>query len=177
MTRLPAPEEDFQAGRPVVTAFIFEVLQGTEKRKLSSFNNLLILMTLWGRGLLCRHRRLVDRFYGNESSEPDFYHRIQWLDGIISQTERIMAAHGSYSGDKLDSMLLFTNMIGHTMLLALCKTGGHSRTDAISNMSTSNVIKGYEAGTSKSVTEMLILSDALSHYGQSNVSIFSIHHG
>lgn len=133
-------------------------------------------MTLWGRGLICRHQSLVDRFYGNESSEPHFYHRIQWLDSIIAQTERIMAAHESYSGDKLDSMLLFTHMIAHTMLLALCRTGRHSRTDSVSNINTNNVIKGYEAGTSKSVTEMLILSDALSHYGQSNVSIFSICH-
>ncbi|CAD0085710.1 unnamed protein product [Aureobasidium vineae] len=170
LTRLPAPEEHFQAGRLVDGAFLFEVLRGTDKRKLSSFNNLLILVTLWGRGLLSRHRQLIDRFYGNESAEPEFYHRLQWLESIIAQSEQIMAAHGTYNTDSLDSMLLFTNMVAHAMLVSLCKAGSNGRRDALSNMSTSNVINGYEGSTSKAITEMLNLSTALCHYGQSNVS-------
>ncbi|KAI5241783.1 hypothetical protein E4T42_07910 [Aureobasidium subglaciale] len=174
LTRLPASEEDFQSGRPADTAFLLEILRGTDKQKLSAFNNLLIQVTLWGRGLLHQHRRLVDDFYGNESTEPDFYHRLQWLDGIIAQSEHIMTAHDAHDSDGLDSMLLFTNMVARSMLISLCrKTGNNHRRDTFTNIGSSNVVKGYETGTWKAITEMLKFSDGLRHYGQSNIHPFA----
>jgi hypothetical protein len=168
---LPASEEDFQIGRQVESAFLFEVLQGLNRRHLSSFNNLLVLLTLWGRGLLYRHRRLVDRFYGNEGIEQDFCHRYQWLDSIIAQTEQIMASYGTQSTDSLDSMLLFTKMVAQTMLISLCKTGKTGREKTNGNLGTSYVMNVYETGVSNAVSEMLMLSNALDHYGQSNVGL------
>lgn len=170
MTRLPACEEDFQSGRPADTAFLLEILRGTDKRKMSAFNNLLILVTLWARGLLHQHRRLVDDFYGNESTEPDYYHRLQWLDGIIAQSEHVMTAHDAHDSGGLDSMLLFTNMVARSMLISLCKkTGNNHRRDTLTNMGSNNVVKGYESGIWKAINEMLKFSDGLCHYGQSNV--------
>ncbi|THY11162.1 hypothetical protein D6D02_05933 [Aureobasidium pullulans] len=174
LTRLPACEEDFQSGRPADTAFLLEILRGTDKRKMSAFNNLLILVTLWARGLLHQHRRLVDDFYGNESTEPDYYHRLQWLDGIIAQSEHVMTAHDAHDSGGLDSMLLFTNMVARSMLISLCKkTGNNHRRDTLTNMGSNNVAKGYESGTWKAINEMLNFSDGLCHYGQSNIHPFA----
>lgn len=169
------PEENFQTGRPVKTLFLFEVLGGTDKRKLSPFSNLLVLVTLWGRGVLNRQRRLVDRFYGNEGNSQDFCNRPQWLDTIISQTEQIMPSHNSCDVDSMDSMQLFTSMVAKAIIISLCRAASvspHENATASVNSGCSNVMNGYEAGVSKAATELVNLAKALDHCGHFSVSHF-----
>ncbi|THY37214.1 hypothetical protein D6C98_10790 [Aureobasidium pullulans] len=151
LNQVPFTINEQSSGRPADTAFLLETLRGTDKRKMSAFNNLLIL-----------------------STEPDYYHRLQWLDGIIAQSEHVMTAYDAHDSGGLDSMLLFTNMVARSMLISLCKkTGNNHRRDTLTNMGSNNVVKGYKSGTWKAINEMLKFSDGLCHYGQSNIHPFA----
>ncbi|THZ19719.1 hypothetical protein D6C89_07589 [Aureobasidium pullulans] len=52
LNQVPFTINEQSSGRLANIAFLLEILRGTDKRKMSAFNNLLILVTLWARGLL-----------------------------------------------------------------------------------------------------------------------------
>ncbi|KAF9895179.1 hypothetical protein FE257_000081 [Aspergillus nanangensis] len=130
-TRLPSPEEDFQAGQPVVTRYLADVMAGAspdshESAAVSPFCECIILATICGRGLAHRQKLAVEQING--AVYEGFWNRHQWLHEMVSHRIRLLSAPAH-----VDPMLVFARIIAQTMVLFLhnvlesitWKTGDH----------------------------------------------------
>ncbi|KAL4974124.1 fungal-specific transcription factor domain-containing protein [Aspergillus desertorum] len=132
-TRLPGPEEDFQAGNPVVAQYLPEAMTRTSTgpiQPLSSFSEYIVLATICGRALAHRQKVAVEQLSigGDVSAFEGFWSRHQWLHDMLNS--RIQMFSASSQGDP---MLLFVRIAAQTMVLFLhsvlesitWKTGDH----------------------------------------------------
>jgi hypothetical protein len=164
-TRLPAPELEFQSGRPVLTGFLSEAIASSDHAILSSFVECINLATICGRGISHRQRSTVERVYGDVSQ--DFWDRHQWLDDILTQRMQILSLHYPSASEQVDPMLLFTNMVAQTTVIYLYKT--------IESMSWETdeyqiSVLSYEKRAMCAAREIVVLAKALSQ-----LSYFKVH--
>ncbi|KAF7591020.1 hypothetical protein BBP40_002038 [Aspergillus hancockii] len=129
-TRLPASEEDFQAGRPSVTRFLPEVMtRGVNNESsigLSSFSECIILATICGRALSHRQTVVIEQIDGDMVDE--FWTRHQWLHEMLTHRIQVLS-----TSPQVDPMLLFATIVAQTLVLFLhsvlesttWKTGEH----------------------------------------------------
>ncbi|KAE8356274.1 fungal-specific transcription factor domain-containing protein [Aspergillus coremiiformis] len=115
-TRLPAPEEDFQAGHPTITRFLPEVMtRGVSNDHcsgLSSFSECIILATICGRALSHRQKAAVEQINGDVVDE--FWTRHQWLHEMITFRIQVLSASA-----QVDPMLIFARIVAQTLVLFL----------------------------------------------------------
>lgn len=131
-TRLPAPEEEFQAGQPVVTRFLTEVMarsclgDSVSGTGVSSFGECIILATICGRALSHRQKLAVEQITGDMFD--GLWTRHQWLHELLSHRIQVLS-----TSTQVDSMLIFARLVAQTMVLYLhnvlesivWKTGDH----------------------------------------------------
>ncbi|KAL4892833.1 fungal-specific transcription factor domain-containing protein [Aspergillus ambiguus] len=129
-TRLPSPEEEFQAGQPVVSCYLSEVLgrgiDGPSSAVTSSFGECIIVATICGRAL--SHRQKVAIEQANGDIFDGFWSRHQWLHDVLSHRIQVLS-----SSLYADPMLIFARIVAQTMVLFLhnilesiiWKTGDH----------------------------------------------------
>ncbi|PLB51636.1 fungal-specific transcription factor domain protein [Aspergillus steynii IBT 23096] len=132
-TRLPAPEEEFQAGQPVVTRFLAEVMARSCLESapagsggVSSFGECIILATICGRALSHRQKLAVEQINGDVFD--GLWTRHQWLHELLSHRIQVLS-----TSTQVDSMLIFARIVAQTMVLYLhnvlesivWKTGDH----------------------------------------------------
>ncbi|KAE8153333.1 fungal-specific transcription factor domain-containing protein [Aspergillus avenaceus] len=129
-TRLPAPEEEFEAGHPSVTQFLPDVMSRNahidSSIGLSPFSECIILATICGRALSHRQQVAIEQIKGDVVD--GFWNRHQWLHEMLSH--RIHALSVSAQGDP---MLIFARIVAQTLVLFLhsvlesitWKTGEH----------------------------------------------------
>lgn len=119
MTRLPAPESEFQASRPCATSFLSEVLAGTEQMEMSHFAESIAMIAMYGRALCHRQQSAVEQLYGD--ALQDFWSRHHWLDSILTNRIQVLSKKAKCPSNNNDPMLLFTSIVAHATVLSLCK--------------------------------------------------------
>ncbi|KAL4930375.1 Zn(II)2Cys6 transcription factor [Aspergillus undulatus] len=132
-TRLPGPEEEFQAGQPVVTPYLPEVMARTgidTVHSISPFSECIVLATICGRALAHRQKVAVEQLSisGDVTVFEGFWTRHQWLHEILNTRIQMLS-----SLPQVDPMLLFARIVAQTMVLFLhsvlesitWKTGDH----------------------------------------------------
>ncbi|KAL2823451.1 fungal-specific transcription factor domain-containing protein [Aspergillus cavernicola] len=132
-TRLPGPEEEFQAGQPVVTQYLPEVMMKTSTdaaNPISSFSECIVLATICGRALAHRQKVAVEQISitGDAAVFEGFWTRHQWLHEMVNHHIQMLS-----SSPQVDPMLMFARIIAQTMVLFLhsvlesvtWKTGDH----------------------------------------------------
>ncbi|KAL3435971.1 fungal-specific transcription factor domain-containing protein [Aspergillus tetrazonus] len=132
-TRLPGPEEDFQAGNPVVTQYLPEMMTRTSNdpiQPISSFSECIVLATICGRALAHRQKVAVEQLSitGDVTAFEGFWSRHQWLHEMLNSRIRMLSAC-----PQVDPMLMFARIVAQTMVLFLhsvlesitWKTGDH----------------------------------------------------
>ncbi|GES65263.1 C6 transcription factor [Aspergillus terreus] len=129
-TRLPAPEEEFQAGQPVLSSYLPEVLsKGTHGQRTSvtsSFSECIILATICGRALSHRQKVAVEQINGDIFD--GFWNRHRWLHDMLNHRIQVLS-----SSAQVDPMLIFARIVAQTLVLFLhnvlesitWKTGDH----------------------------------------------------
>lgn len=118
MTRLPAPEENFQRSRPVEVGFLSQAVANNDAAPTNSpFIELIILATICGRVVSHRQSSSVERVYGDGSH--GFWKRHDWLDSLLSARMQVLARDYPSPLDSVDPILLFTEMIAQTMVIFL----------------------------------------------------------
>lgn len=120
MTRLPAPEMEFQSGQPVVMGFLSEVIETTDQSSISPWTECIIMTTILGRALSHRHQTAV----ANTCVSPswDFWDRHQLINGVLTERIDVMALKYSSTSQYVDSMILFSMMLAQTTILHMEKT-------------------------------------------------------
>lgn len=112
LTRLPAPEMDFQNGRPIVTDYLSELITTKINLPLNPFTECIILATICGRSL---SNSQVEQLLGNAEGSWD---RHTWIDTILTQciqgTEAMVL-------DLVEPMVLFSKIMGQATILLLYK--------------------------------------------------------
>ncbi|KAL2801777.1 fungal-specific transcription factor domain-containing protein [Aspergillus granulosus] len=131
-TRLPVPEEEFQAGHPAVTQYLSEVMTRNSDGVLpiSPFSECIVLATICGRALAHRQKVVVEQISvsGDMAVFEGFWSRHQWLHDMLNY--RI---HTLSTLPQVDPMLMFARIVAQTMVLFLhsvlesitWKTGDH----------------------------------------------------
>ncbi|KAE8395556.1 fungal-specific transcription factor domain-containing protein [Aspergillus alliaceus] len=129
-TRLPAPDEDFQAGHPAATLFLPDVMtrgaSNDSSNNLSSFSECIILATICGRALSHRQKVAVEQINGDVVDA--FWTRHQWLHEMLTYRIQVLSA-----SVQVDPMLIFARIVAQTLVLFLhsvlesitWKTGEH----------------------------------------------------
>ncbi|KAL4805331.1 fungal-specific transcription factor domain-containing protein [Aspergillus unguis] len=134
-TRLPGPEEEFQAGQPVVTQYLPEVMTRNTGasdtiQPISSFSHVIVLATICGRALAHRQKVAVEQLSitGDATVFESFWTRHTWLHEMLNVRIQMLAA-----SPNVDPMLMFARTVSQTMVLFLhgvlesitWKTGDH----------------------------------------------------
>ncbi|KAL4790165.1 fungal-specific transcription factor domain-containing protein [Aspergillus venezuelensis] len=132
-TRLPGPEEEFQAGQPAVTQYLPEVMTKSSTESLhpiSPFSECIILATICGRALAHRQKAAVEQLSisGDVAVFEGFWTRHQWLHEMLNNRIQSLSA-----SPQVDPMLMFARIVAQTMVLFLhsvlesitWKTGDH----------------------------------------------------
>ncbi|KAL2864368.1 Zn(II)2Cys6 transcription factor [Aspergillus lucknowensis] len=132
-TRLPGPEEEFQAGHPAVTQYLSEVMMRNNNDgapAISSFSECIVLATICGRALAHRQKVAVEQISisGDVTVSEGFWTRHQWLHEMLNYRIQMLS-----SSPQVDSMLMFARIVAQTMVLFLhsvlesitWKTGDH----------------------------------------------------
>ncbi|KAJ0416961.1 fungal-specific transcription factor domain-containing protein [Aspergillus carlsbadensis] len=132
-TRLPVPEEEFQAGHPAVTQYLSEVMaRGNTDTVLpiSSFSECIVLATICGRALAHRQKVTVEQISvsGDMAVFEGFWSRHQWLHDMLNYRIHLLS-----TSPQVDPMLMFARIVAQTMVLFLhgvlesitWKTGDH----------------------------------------------------
>lgn len=120
MTRLPAPEMEFQSGQPVLMGFLTDLVDATDQSSISPWVECIIMSTILGRALSHRHQAAVANTC--LSFSWDFWDRHQSIDTILTQRIHILTQKYPSTSQHVDPMLLFTKMLGHITVLHLDKT-------------------------------------------------------
>jgi hypothetical protein len=120
MTRLPAPETNFQSGQPILMCFLSEAVGMSDQTFSSSWAECIVVNTIFGRALSHRNQAVVEDMCANPSS--DFWSRHQCLNAILVQTMQTMVVKYPATSQYVDPMLLFTQMLAKTTVLYLYKT-------------------------------------------------------
>ncbi|RAK97281.1 fungal specific transcription factor domain-containing protein [Aspergillus ibericus CBS 121593] len=151
-TRLPCPEEDFQAGQPTLTSYLSELMTPSPFPRqhgpphshphsllphsnplndpLSSFTELILLATIVGRALSHRQTLAVEQLHPlhNHQSLDSFWARHTYLHDLLTHRIQILSTY-----PQVDPMLMFARIIAQSMVLFLhsvletitWKTGDH----------------------------------------------------
>ncbi|KAL4919043.1 fungal-specific transcription factor domain-containing protein [Aspergillus aurantiobrunneus] len=132
-TRLPGPEEEFQAGHPIVTQYLPEVMtrgSSDSVHPISSFSECIVLATICGRALAHRQKVAVEQLSinGDVAVFEGFWTRHQWLHEMLNCRIQTLSA-----SPQVDPMLMFARIVAQTMVLFLhnvlesitWKTGDH----------------------------------------------------
>ncbi|KAL3479701.1 hypothetical protein BJX99DRAFT_255424 [Aspergillus californicus] len=133
VTRLPGPEEEFQAGQPVATQYLPEVMMKTSTdaaQPISSFSECIVLATICGRALAHRQKVAAEQvnMSGDMTVFEGFWTRHQWLHEMVNHHIQMLSASA-----QVDPMLMFARIVAQTMVLFLhsvlesitWKTGDH----------------------------------------------------
>lgn len=124
MTRLPAPELEFQSGQPIIMGFLSETLSTTGQSTLSPWAECLIMTTILGRALSHRNQAATaETVLGVfPSSTYDFWERHQCVNTLLTQRINAMLLRYPATSQHVDPMLLFAKMLARTTVLYLYKT-------------------------------------------------------
>ncbi|KAL1642554.1 hypothetical protein SLS58_005322 [Diplodia intermedia] len=117
MTRLPAPEKEFQSDEAVLMDFLSEY----QPKGHSTFMEFIRLVALCGQSLSHQQQGIVEHTYGCFSLE--FWDRHQRLDARLTQSIESMSLYDPCAVVYMDSMPLFTHMAAHAAVLMLYKAG------------------------------------------------------
>jgi hypothetical protein len=120
MTRLPAPETNFQSGQPVLMGFLSEVTGIGDLNQISPWVECIVVTTVFGRASSHRNQAVVEDIYTKPSA--DFWKRHQEINAILARTMQSMVIKYPGTSQYVDPMLLFTQMLAKTTVLYLYKT-------------------------------------------------------
>ncbi|KAE8372516.1 fungal-specific transcription factor domain-containing protein [Aspergillus bertholletiae] len=120
-TRLPAPENDFQAGNPTLSPFLFEVMTEKAPGSLHTFAQFIVVANLCGRCLSHKQRSTVENLYDHTIS--DSWDRHQWLISTLSHNAQLLPGNPPINTQILHPMALFANMVTQSMFFYLSCTG------------------------------------------------------
>ena len=119
LTRLPAPEEEFQHDQWVDMGFLSDAITSDEDKNFSPFTHSIILATVCGRAVAHKQQSGVEHVYMH--NPEDFWGRHDWLEHtLVTRTARLSASTQSMT-DRGDCMVTFNRMVAQTTMLYLCK--------------------------------------------------------
>ncbi|EKG11416.1 Transcription factor fungi [Macrophomina phaseolina MS6] len=156
LTRLPAPEKEFQSDQPVMMDFLSELSLGVQPKAYSTFTEFIRLVTLCGQSLSHHQQGTVEHAYGCFSLE--FWDRHQRLDNSLTQSIDSMSPHDPCALVFMDPMPLFTHMAAQAAVLLLYKA---SQTAPWDMEDYQGVINKYEARALAAAQQMVTLSKSL----------------
>ncbi|KAH7241985.1 fungal-specific transcription factor domain-containing protein [Fusarium tricinctum] len=105
-TKLPIPDEEFQAGRIASGVFLSQAIaEPTPKQPL--FNKCLVLVTLCGRVLLRNRHETISKAYGDCETDPNGHWNL--LENIVATRNR-MLSHGD-SSDPLGTLAIVLGQV------------------------------------------------------------------
>lgn len=166
-TRLPSPEHVFQSGTPVKMPFLSEALSagGEPSITASPFVESILFTALWGRVFIHHQQSTAERACSNVSAEAG--ERQTQLNDLLSR--RLSQFRKSYptATVEVDQMLLFTNMIAQTIVLALCKEAELVAPDAAKY---SDLMLRYQWRAPEAAEEISCLAEHLSGFNLFKVS-------
>ncbi|KAI1100351.1 fungal-specific transcription factor domain-containing protein [Jackrogersella minutella] len=118
-TRLPAPENNFEASQPVRTDFLHDAIAGGQST-LSPFAECVVLLTLGERCMTQRPRGFAETIYGNDPL--DLWARYEWLDNVLGKRRRRLALSLPSTSALNNPMLVFTHLVSATIVIHLMET-------------------------------------------------------
>ncbi|KAI2464011.1 fungal-specific transcription factor domain-containing protein [Annulohypoxylon bovei var. microspora] len=156
-TRLPAPEEDFESGRPIRIDFLHDAIAISGQNTLSPFAECVILLTLGERCMTHQPRVLAETLYGNDPLE--FWARYEWLDTTLDKRRRRLTQSSPTTATLTDPMLIFTHMIAATVEIHLMET---LRSRSFSNTQRRMAVEAYEDRAVQAAREIVLLAKPVS---------------
>lgn len=116
-TRLPAPEDNFESGRPIHMDSLHDAIALSGQDTLPSFAECVVILTIGGRCIIHRPHTLTETLYGNDSLE--FWARYEWLNTTLDKRRRQLAQISPSPSTISDPMLVFTRIIAATIMIHL----------------------------------------------------------
>jgi hypothetical protein len=110
---------EFQSGQNVLGGFLSEAMTEPSPKLRSPFNECLILATICGRSLLRGQQYNISGAYGD--IVMDWAEQRRWLDGILTSRLQILSKCYPLPTEAYDSLLLFANILGQTIIVYYCK--------------------------------------------------------
>ncbi|KAI1452556.1 fungal-specific transcription factor domain-containing protein [Annulohypoxylon moriforme] len=155
-TRLPAPEDDFESGRPIRTDFLHNAIAISGQNTLSPFAECVVLLTLGGRCAIHRPRALTENLYGNDPLE--FWSRYEWLDTTLDERKRRLRPNSPATTTLSNPMLIFIHMIAATITIRLMEILS-SRT--LSTSQHRMAVDAYEDRAIQAAREIVLLARSM----------------
>ncbi|ROW05911.1 hypothetical protein VPNG_07978 [Cytospora leucostoma] len=120
-TRLPSPENMFLSGTPVKMPFLPQALSASIEPSIraSPFVESILFTALWGRVFLHHQQSAAERVCGNVSAGAG--QRQTLLEDLLSRHLSRFRESFPSATVEVNQMLLFTDMIAQTTVLALCR--------------------------------------------------------
>lgn len=118
-TRLPTSETHFQEGEPSLGTFLSEALTTDSYESLSTFDELIIFVTIGGRCLAHKQQSMIELVYG--SGSDDFRDRQQWLHSLLTKSTLIIPRVSESLPTNPDPMHTFASMVAHTISMYFYK--------------------------------------------------------
>lgn len=168
LTRLPAPENEFQSDVPVVMEFLSDLQHDSEPKTPSTFTESIRLVTICGQSLSHQQQGTVEHTHGWISL--DFWDRQQKLDATLTQSIEGMALHDPCALVFLDPLPHFTALAAQAAVLMLFKASQSAPWGLEGLENYQDVASEYERRALAAAQQMVTLSKALIE-----LSYFKIH--
>lgn len=123
ISRLPAPELNFQHGQPVQTDFLADALASRAQHAEWSFAETIIMSTLLGRCVALQRRAgVVSGLQTSTSHVKDFWTDHADLTSEIDERRQNLIRSFPSNSVLVDPMLAFTHLLPHAAIICLGET-------------------------------------------------------
>ena len=151
LTRLPAPEANFQNSQPTRVSFLSEAMAQTGPSKLSSFAECIFMATLHGRCMTHRQSYTTE----SETETKDFCIRQGWLATAVERRVQMLSPSPAIDSDP---MLLFTHMLAYRATVHLSNTVQRSSWRTVDQQV---LTAGYQHRAAQAASEIVRLAKAV----------------
>lgn len=156
--RLPVPDELFQSGQCPKRSFLSEAITSANNNEFCSFSESIIAATLCGRAMSHRQQAAVENVYGRVASQ--FWDRHYWLEELLTIRLQVVRQRDQVQSRDTDSLLLFTKMTLHTIMLYLCQVMEAKTWSTPDDEHAALEVKHRSAQAAR---EMITLADSMAH--------------
>lgn len=165
LTRLPAPEVNFQNEQPATSFYISEVLSDKEKPTDSSFVEVIVTLAVSGRCLLHQRRSLAESVH--QTSATAFWCRHKATNVALSKSKLHITAKACSDVMQADPLSLLSDMMRNALVLTMHKLLNSINLDRKQHQT---AIAEYEQKALDAMKELITLSGLIPSFSYFKVT-------